>query len=98
MNNQTTITEIQIIPVKPKDGLVGFASFVIDEKYYVGSVAIFTRRDGFGYRLVYPTKKVALKNINLFHPINEEAGQTIEEKINRKFSELFHESENSENN
>ena len=91
MNQEIKIAEIQIIPVKPKDGLVAFASFVLDEKYYIGSVAIFTRRDGFGYRLVYPTKKVGLTNINIFHPINARVGQAIEKAVIEKINDLFNE-------
>jgi stage V sporulation protein G len=83
------ISEIQIIPIKPKEGLIGFASFVLDEKYYVSSVAIYTRLDGSGYRLVYPTKKVGEKNINIFHPINREAADAIEEAVVKKVNGLF---------
>lgn len=89
------LSEIQVIPVKPKGGLIGFASFVLDEKYYVSSVAIYTRLDGSGYRLVYPTKKVGERNINIFHPIDKEVGEVIEkavsEKVNELFSDLFNE-------
>lgn len=84
-----TISEINIIPIKPKDGLIAFASFVIDGKYYVGSVAIFTRLGSSGYRLAYPTKKVGEKNINIFHPITPEVGKIIEDVITEKVSELF---------
>lgn len=52
-----TISEIQIVPVKPDKGLVGFCSFILYESIYCSSVAIFTRPDG-SFRLVYPTKKV----------------------------------------
>jgi len=86
------LSEIQVIPVKPKEGLIGFASFVLDEKYYVSSVAIYTRLNGFGYRLVYPTKKVGEKNINIFHPINLEVGKIIEEAVIKKVNEIFYES------
>ena len=86
------LSEIQVIPVKPKEGLIGFASFVLDEKYYVSSVAIYTRLNGFGYRLVYPTKKVGEKNINIFHPINSEVGKIIEEAVIKKVNEIFYES------
>jgi stage V sporulation protein G len=86
------ISEIQVIPVKPKEGLIGFASFVLDEKYYVSSVAIYTRLDRPGYRLVYPTKKVGERNINIFHPINSEAGKIIEEAVIKKVDELFNDS------
>jgi len=85
------ISEIQVIPVKPKNGLIGFVSFVLDEKYYVSSVAIYTRLDGSGYRLVYPTKLVGIKNVNIFHPINNEVGKVIDEAVTNKINELFNE-------
>ena len=89
--NETKITEIEIVPVKPQGGLIAFSSFVLDEKYYVGSVAIYSRLDGSGYRLVYPTKKVGNKNINIFHPINSKVGKAIDEAVISKINELFNE-------
>jgi len=83
------ISEINVIPVKPNSGLIGFASFVLDGKYYVGSVAIYTKLDGSGYRLVYPSKKVGVKNVNIFHPINAEVGKAINEAVINKINELF---------
>lgn len=50
------ITEIEITPIRPREGLVAFASCVIDQWLYLGSIAVVTRLDG-GYRLTYPTKK-----------------------------------------
>lgn len=94
MCKEVKINEIEIIPVKPKDGLLGFASFVLDEKYYVSSVAIYTRLDGSDYRLVYPTKKVGVRNINIFHPINSEVGKAINEAVIKKVNELFNDSFN----
>lgn len=100
MSQEVKVSEIQIVPVKPKDGLIGFASFVLDEKYYVGSIALFTRLTGSGYRLAYPTKKVGDKNINIFHPITPEVGKVIEDVVNEKVNELFNTSsdENYERN
>ncbi|MDO8530327.1 MAG: septation protein SpoVG family protein [bacterium] len=89
MNEEIKISEIQIIPVKPKDGLVAFASFVLDQKYYVGSVAVFTRLTGEGFRLVYPAKKVGERSINTFYPINAETGHTIEKAISEKVYEIY---------
>lgn len=88
--NETKVTEIEIIPVKPQGGLIGFASFVIDEKFYVSSVAIFTKLDG-GYRLAYPAKRVGERNINIFHPIKAEVGKAIEAAITQKVNKLFNE-------
>ncbi len=89
-SNQTTISEIQFYPVKPKDGLLGFVSFVLDDKFWMGSVAVFSRPDG-RYRLVYPTRKVGGQNINIFHPINQKAGQEVETAVSEKVAELLSE-------
>ena len=85
---ENRISEIQIVPVKPDNGLVGFASFVLDNNLYLGSVGILTRLEG-GYRLLYPTKKVGMRNINIFHPINKEFAQSIEKEVISKFEDVM---------
>ena len=75
------ITEIQIIPIKPKEGLVAFASIVVENSLYLGSLGVYTRIDGSGYRITYHTKKIGEKNINIYHPINKETSKAIEETI-----------------
>jgi len=58
--SKTNLTEIQIIPVKPQNGLVAFASVVINNQFYVGDIAIYTSPSTeIGFRLVYPTKRLA---------------------------------------
>jgi stage V sporulation protein G len=75
------ISEIRIMPVKfQRDGLMAFASLVFDDSFYLGSIGIFQCADG-GYRLVYPTRKRLSKNLNIFHPINREIANEIEEAI-----------------
>jgi len=82
------ITEIQIIPIKPQNGLVAFASFVLDGSLYLGSIGIVTRPNG-GYRLVYPTKKVAEKNLNIFYPINRDFALAIENEVVKQFEDVM---------
>lgn len=84
-------TEIQIIPVKPKDGLVAFASCVVNNSLYIGNIAIYTSpTNPEGYRLVYPLKTLPNgKEINCVHPITKEAGDTISKAIIRKYKRLF---------
>ena len=82
------ISEINLVPVKPKNGLVGFASFVLGNCLYVSSVAIYTRPNG-GYRCIYPTKQIGSKNINIFHPINRVFATAIEEKVTKEFEKLM---------
>jgi len=79
------ITEIQILPIKPKDGLVAFASVVAEDSLYLGSIGVYTRIDGTGY----PTKKIGDKDINIYHPINKETSKAIEEAIITKMEKIF---------
>jgi stage V sporulation protein G len=91
------ISEIQITPVKPCDGLVAFASFVFDNSIYCGSVGIITRPSG-GYRLVYPTKQVAGRQLDIFHPISVKVGQLIEEKVMTKYENVMNNASNRHDN
>lgn len=82
------ISEVNITPIKPSDGLIAFASFVIDDALYCGSVGIFTRSNG-GYRLVYPTKQVAGRQLDIFHPISTATGRLIEQEVVTKYEEVM---------
>lgn len=83
------ITEAQIIPIKPHNGLVAFASVVFDNCLYLGSIGVYTRLDGTGYRITYPTKTAGDKNLNIYHPINKEASEAIEKAIINKAKEML---------
>lgn len=82
------ITEIQITPVKPNNGLIGFASFVLYGAVYCSSVGIYTRLDG-GYRLTYPTKQVMGRDMDVFHPINKELGLEIERAVSALLDDVM---------
>lgn len=79
------ITEIQIDLIKPQDGLIGFASLVIDQNLYLGSIGIHKKIDGSGYRLTYPSKG----KYTIFHPINRETGQAVENAIFEKLKDVM---------
>lgn len=83
------ITEVQILPIKPKNGLLAFGSCVLDNNLYLGSIGIHKKLDGTGYRLTYPTKKVGDKNINIYHPINKETSRAIEKAIISKAEKIL---------
>ena len=88
MSSSVSISEVEIYPIKPKSGHIGFASFVIDGAFYVGGVGIHTTPSG-KIRLVYPTKMLPNgKELNLCHPINQDAGALVEEAVSQKLSTL----------
>ncbi|MCK5602442.1 septation protein SpoVG family protein [Candidatus Pacearchaeota archaeon] len=76
------ITEINFIPVKPKDGLVGFVSFVFNRQFYFGNISIFTHlfpEKKVTYRLSYPEDPIRKKSF--FHPINRKTQIEIEKAV-----------------
>lgn len=79
------ISEIQIDFIKPQNGLIGFASFVIDGSFYISSVAIHSKLNGDGYRLTYPSKG----KFTVCHPINKNASRAIEVAIFSKLKDVM---------
>lgn len=86
---KTQITEVQIVPIKPTNGLIAFASVVLDDKLYLSSIGVHAKLDGTGYRLTYPTKKVGTKDIQLFHPINKEVSQAVEQAVFSRIKDVM---------
>jgi DNA-binding cell septation regulator SpoVG len=84
---KSKITEIQIAPIKPRDGLVAFVSFVYDGNIFLGSMGLYTRPQG-GYRITYPLRKNTEKDLNIYFPVNRDVAQAIEEMIGDKYEEL----------
>jgi len=62
---------------------------IADNSLYLGSVGVYVRLNGSGYRITYPTKKIGEKNINIYHPINKETSKAIEEAIISKVKEIL---------
>lgn len=79
--------EVQIIPIKPRDGLVAFASVVLDQSIYLGGIGIYTRPEG-GYRLTYPTRKSGLNSFPIYHPISKEFTDHLTEIVISKYEEV----------
>lgn len=75
------ISEVQVNLIKPKDGLIGFATLVINDDIYLSGIGIHQKLTGDGYRLTYPTRKSGSRDFEIFHPINRTAGQKIEAAI-----------------
>jgi len=85
------LSEIKIMLKNPKDGFLGFVSFVIDDSLFIGNVAIYqsaNRQEGF--RLVFPEKKSAVGSevFKIVFPISEKAYQAIVEAVVEKFREV----------
>ncbi len=89
--NKLEISEIQIVPIKPQNGLVGFATAIINEQFKIGNLAVYSApRSPLGFRLVFPQKKLASGQVvDCFHPITKEAEQQVTSAIVRRYLGLM---------
>lgn len=86
----TSVTEIELVPIRAKNGLTFFVSCVLDGKFFVGNIAVFTRLDGSGFRCVYPTKVLLNgQQIPIFYPIDRQTGHEIEATISQEATKLL---------
>lgn len=79
------ISEVNIEFVKPANGLIGFASLVINESLYISSIAIHKKLNEDNYRLTYPSKG----KFAIFHPINRNTSDLIEKAVFSKLKEVM---------
>lgn len=79
------VSEVKIEIVKPSNGLIGFASIVIDNAIFLGSIAVYKKLNAEGYRILYPKKGA----FDIFHPITKEASNLIEEAIFNKLEDVM---------
>lgn len=85
------ISEVEITFVKPRNGLLGFASCLLNRQLFLSDIAIYNSPSSADYfRLVFPAKK--LKNgkvIHLFHPVNSDLNQRIKQAVVAKIEDLI---------
>ena len=84
------VSEIQIVPIRPRDGLIGFASFIIYDRFFVGGIGIHSTFQRDGYRLLYPSK-ITLKGspIPIFHPLDRATGDVIEQIVAKEYEKVY---------
>lgn len=90
---KTEINNIQIIPIKPNNGHIGFASFILNDNFYIGGIGIHTSPSSdIGYRLVYPSKNLKDGHkVPYFYPINTDSNNHITQKISCEYEYLLKE-------
>lgn len=83
------ISEVQIKIIKPTDGLIGFASLLLNGEMYLSSIGIYTKLYGTGYRITFPTKKVGETDLHIFHPTTRQLQEEIEQAIKEKLFQIY---------
>jgi stage V sporulation protein G len=83
------VKKVEIIPIKPHEGLLAFASVEIDDSFYIGSIGVHKKRDGKGYRITFPTRKVGNHQFTICHPTKQDLSKEIESAITSKAEEVL---------
>ncbi len=86
INNKIFISEVQIEYIKPNNGMIGFASLVINDSIFLSSIAVHKKLNAEGYRVTYPNKGKG--QFSIFYPINKEVSKQIEEAIFEKLNDV----------
>lgn len=87
--NPIQISQVEIIPFRPRDGHLGFATLVINDSIWIGDLAIFSRTEG-GVRIGFPKKKLQNGTIvDICKPVNQETENLIEQAILEKYESLL---------
>lgn len=83
------ISNIQIMPTRPQNGLLAFASFDYGGMCH-SNIAIHSDLKNGDYRLVYPTKR--LKNgaeLRLFYPIDNRLGVKLRQALSNEYRRIM---------
>lgn len=79
------ITKVQIELIKPVNGMIAFASLVVDDSIFLSSIAIHKKLKNNEYRITYPSKG----QFSIFYPIDKKTSKEIEEAIFKKLKEVI---------
>ena len=72
------VSDVKITISDQNNGIIGFATAVLHNSFFIGSIAIWKNEDGL-IRITYPTKGAKQKEI--FHPLLKELHQEILDKV-----------------
>ena len=83
------ITKISIRPIRPKEGLIGFATIEMDHSLELTGIGIFTNLKNGGYRVTYPTKKINDVDAYIYRPISDIMSKKISDAILKECEKLL---------
>ncbi len=86
------ISNVKIILIYPKNGLVGFASFTLNNSLFLSSIGIHKKLSKEEYRLTYPQKN----NKYIFNPITKELSKKIEKAIFAEYKNVISKKSNND--
>lgn len=83
-----SLSDIQVRLFEPKNGHIGFLSFVLNNSFYVGNIGLHLRPNG-TLKLKYPDKVLSNgPSVEIFYPVNECAARLVLKEAEKYLSKL----------
>ena len=83
-NIEPAITAV-FIPIRPTPkGMVGYANIILNNQLALNGVAVYTKPNGDGFRLVFPLNKNIPNETFYFCPLNREFGDLLTKAVSDK--------------
>mgnify|MGYP001597376287 CR=1 FL=1 len=85
---QFVVSEVEYQPIRPRGGLLGFVSLLLNQSLRLSGIAIYSRLDG-GIRLVFPEKALPHGAIvELICPITRQCGELLTKAVETHIDQL----------
>lgn len=75
------VSKVELIPIRPKNGLIAFACIELDHQFFVNSIGVHKKLNKPGFRITYPSRKIGEQSMTICHPIENLLSKEIEEAI-----------------
>ena len=83
-NIEPTISCV-FIPIRPTSkGMIGFTNLTINKQLALNGIAVYTRPDGDGFRLVYPLNRNIPNETYYFCPLSRKLGDLLTAAVTKK--------------
>ena len=83
------ISEVSVTPIRPKDTLIAFCSFVYRNEFFFGDIALHIEPSG-GYSLRWPAKTLFNgSRCQIHYPLSAEIGDAVKNAIVTKYEEMI---------
>ena len=84
------ISEVEVAPIRPRDGLLAFCSVLLGEQLFIGGIALHTASPPRHYRLVYPARSLASgQPIRFVYPVTRALGDEIERAVSMRYENVM---------
>jgi len=89
--SELSITKVDFTPITQNNGLIGFATIILNDEYLLEGIGVFVCQEREGYRVTYPKRQAGSKSINVHYPLTQGMLDKVNKAVNEKVTEFYNE-------